>query len=140
MAFKHKLDNQLLSYIQIFSNVTNARLKDAFQFNDTVYFIVEEGDIGKAIGIKGIFAKTIKNKINKPIKIIEFSKDPIKFIKNFLLPLKVDDIVMQDNTIVVIVLDKFIKAKVLGKRKQNLELMKHLVKRYFGKEYDVYVQ
>ena len=40
--------------------------------------IVNQGEISKAIGIKGKNAKNIENLLKKKIKIIEFNSDPIK--------------------------------------------------------------
>lgn len=137
---RRKIDQELLNSINVFLSVSNAKLKDCFNHNDVIYFIVEEGEIGKAIGIKGIFAKTIRERLKKNIKIVEFSQDPKKFIKNLLLPLPIDDIYIENNTIYLVQLDKMIKAKILGRAKKNLQLMNELVKKYYGPHLSVYVK
>ncbi|MEM2115553.1 MAG: NusA-like transcription termination signal-binding factor [Candidatus Woesearchaeota archaeon] len=137
---RRKIDNELLNSINVFLNVSNAKLKDCFNYEGVIYFIVDEGELGKAVGLKGVFAKTIRERLKKNIKIVEFSKDPVKFIKNFLLPIQVDDIFIQDNVIYVVQLDKFQKAKIIGKQKKNLNLMNELVKQYYGPNLSVYVK
>jgi hypothetical protein len=51
-------DMGLMKIMDCFSSITHARLKDSFiDDTDMLYFIVEENDIGKAIGKNGYSSK-----------------------------------------------------------------------------------
>ena len=72
-------------------------------------------------------------RLKKPVRFIAFHEDPVKFIKNVLYPLTVDDITLTDDTILVITAtDARVKGKVFGREKSNLAFLKDLVQRYFG--------
>ena len=53
-----------INHINLFEKITKARVKDCF-LNDIIVFIVEEGDLGKAIGKKGfnkLFSETAEKR------------------------------------------------------------------------------
>lgn len=137
---KFKLDRIILNYMHVLSEITHAKIKDCFLFNDTVYYIVEEGEGGKAIGFKGAFVKKVSSRINKPVKIVEFSKDPVRFINNFLLPIRVDSVSLRDSEIVIHDNDRMKKSKIFGREKANLGLMNALVSRYYHNNYKVVIE
>ena len=129
---KIKYDADLMKIISIFESITGAKLKDCVS-NERLLFIVEENEMGKAIGKKGINIKRLENMLNKKIKVVEFSNDVLQFIKNLLYPLQTAGIENNDGT-VTIKADTKTKALVIGRNKQNLNNLIGIVKRYFDIE------
>ncbi|MEM3494075.1 MAG: KH domain-containing protein, partial [Thermoplasmata archaeon] len=46
-------NSETLRYISLFENVTHARVKDCIALEDRVIFIIEPGEVLRAIGKKG---------------------------------------------------------------------------------------
>src|SRR3989338_8127827 len=98
---KIKYDFNLMNYIKLFEDLTRAKLKDCIS-NEQLIFVVEEGEIGRAIGKNGSNVKRLEGILNKKIKVVEFSNDVRQFIRNFIMPLSVKD-VNEENSIISIV-------------------------------------
>ena len=131
MMLGGKLDQKLIGYITTFENFTKARVKDAFVADDTIVFIVESGDAGKAIGRRGMNIKRLSFLLKKKIKVIELSTKVEDFVKNVLDPLQVDGIEMKENNIVLSVKETGMKGKVIGRNGKNLHFLNGLLEKYF---------
>jgi len=90
-----KISTDEIKYIGLFESMTGATVKDCiFEDNkNKIVYVVKEGDMGLAIGKNGANAQRVKETLNKPIDIIEYSDDPVKFIKNIIWPVKVKSII-----------------------------------------------
>ena len=61
-----KLDLRVIGFITSFENFTGAKVKDAFfDHNETLVFVVNTGEIGKAIGKNGSNIKHVGFKLKK---------------------------------------------------------------------------
>ncbi|MBL7054784.1 NusA-like transcription termination signal-binding factor [Candidatus Woesearchaeota archaeon] len=125
-----KYDADLMNIIRLFENMTGAKLKDCIS-NERIVFIVEENEIGRAIGKHGVNIKRLENMLKKKIKVIEFSQNVLQFIKNLLYPLQVLNIENNDNIITITGPDTKTKGLIIGRNKQNLNNLISAVKRYF---------
>ena len=66
-----KFDIKLIGLINVFEKVTRSRVKDAFFDKDGILvFIVKQGEIGTAIGKKGVNVKKLSTVMKKKIKLI----------------------------------------------------------------------
>lgn len=119
-----------MKIIPIFESVTGAKLKDCI-LNERLIFIVEENEIGKAIGKRGINIKRLENMLKKKIRVVEFNPDVLQFIKNMLYPLQTTNIENNDDIITITGPDTKTKALIIGRNKQNLNNLIAIVKRYF---------
>jgi len=128
---KIKYTKELLDTMGIFSAVTGARLKDCFEVDEITYFVVEPGQIGKAVGKAAVNVKKLQHKFNKKIKIIEFNPDLLKFMANVIFPFKVDSIDEADGVVSLKSQDRQTKALLIGRNAKNLKIMTDVVKRYF---------
>ena len=127
-----KFTIETLGYIKFFENITKAHVKDCFiDKNNNLVFIVETDQASKAIGKKGVNIKTLSFKFQKRVKIIEYSKDPIQFIKNAVYPLKITDLRQEENIITIKSDSTQQKALLLGRDKQNLKALQNLVNKFF---------
>ncbi len=128
---KYNID--LMKYMQLFENLTRAKLKDCIA-NEQLIFIVEENEIGKAIGKGGSNVRRLESLLNKKIKIVEFNPDIRQFIRNFVMPLQVKEINEEDNIITIYGKDTKTKGLLIGRDRKNLENLKSIVSRYFEVE------
>jgi len=125
-------DMGLMKFMDCFSSITHARLKDSFiDDTDMLYFIVEENDIGKAIGKNGYKAKMLEKVLNRKIKIVEFNPDVLQFIKNVIFPLRIKEIALVDGYVEIEVYDSKTRGLLIGRSAKNLHSLELIVKRYF---------
>ena len=125
-------DTETIRLVTLFESVTKATIKDCFinHSNDTVYFIVDDGKIGLAIGKNGKSVKHVEKLIKKNVKVFEFSKDLARFAKN-VIPYATNVNVRNNGTdvIVEVNIDKKNKAVVIGRDGRNLDLYRKLLNR-----------
>src|SRR3989344_4512398 len=123
-------DTETIRLMALFENLTGAPVKDCIIDNGVVYFVVDEGKIGIAIGKNGSSVQHAEKKIGKTIKLFEYSKNVEQFIKN-LIP-KANDIKIrneENKSIVEIRIEKGDRAMVIGRDGKNLKLLKELLER-----------
>lgn len=132
-----KFTSNEMRYIALFESITNASAKDCIvdEEQGRVIFIISEGQIGVAIGRGGRNIHTLERMTGKRHEIIEYSEDPVKFIKNALKPALVTEVRVTERpdgkkTAVVAVNPKD-KGVAIGKNGKNAERLRFLAKRYF---------
>jgi len=130
---KIKYNIDIMKYMQLFENLTRAKLKDCIA-DDKLIFIVEENEIGKAIGKGGSNVRRLEDLLKKKIKIAEFNPDIKQFIRNFIMPLQAKDITEENNIVTITGPDTKTKGLLIGREGKNLENLKDIVKRYFSVE------
>ncbi|MGV8171595.1 MAG: NusA-like transcription termination signal-binding factor [Candidatus Woesearchaeota archaeon] len=130
-AAKTVYDIDLIKIINLFEQVTHARVKEAFYMKDVLVFIVFEGDKFKALGKNLVNLHKIEDMLQKKVKIVEFNSDTIKFITNLIYPFKVESIVQNDKVITITDSDTKTKGLLIGAKAQNLRMYEGIVKKYF---------
>lgn len=126
------LDKDLIQKINLFERLTKARVKEVFNSNGLL-IVVNIGDIGKAVGKNGEHIKKYSHMINEKVKVVEFNSNPIIFLKNMVMPLKLDN-VEKDDGFINISADTKTKALLIGRNQKNLEGYNKILKKYFNKE------
>jgi N utilization substance protein A len=100
-----------------------------------VIFIINEGQIGVAIGRGGRNIHTLERMTGKKHEIIEYSEDPVKFIKNALKPALVKEVRVTERPdgkkMAVVAVNPKDKGVAIGKNGKNAERLRFLAKRYF---------
>ncbi|HLD16079.1 MAG TPA: NusA-like transcription termination signal-binding factor [Candidatus Nanoarchaeia archaeon] len=130
-----KYDLIFIGYVNTFENLTKAGVKDCFfDKNNNLVFVVNNGDAGKAIGKFGSTIKRLNNLLKKNIKVIEYNEDVIQFIRNCLMPLKVQNITQENKLIKIESEDKKLKGLIFGRDRANLKELNEIVKRFFDVE------
>ena len=127
-------NTESIRLITLFENLTGTLVKDCVidDMNNIVYFVIEEGKIGIAIGKNGGSVRNAEHLIKKTIKIFEFSGDLNCFIKN-LIPQASEVKIKNENGVMVEVrVDKKDKAVVIGREGRNLKVFKELLGRNHG--------
>ncbi len=119
-----------MKLITLFESMTSAKVKDCIQ-NDRLIFIIEENEMGKAIGKNGVNIKRVENALKKKIKLVEFTNDVLQFVKNMVYPIEVSDIKKEDGIITIYGKDTNTRAMLIGRDRHNINLLNNIVKRYF---------
>lgn len=126
-----------MRYIALFESITGASVKDCIinEEQGRVIFVVKQGEIGVAIGKGGRNIHTLERMTSKKHEIIEYSEDPVQFIKNALKPAMVKEIRITERpdgrkTAVVAVRPRD-KGVAIGKNGRNAERLRFLARRYF---------
>ncbi|MGC8812500.1 MAG: NusA-like transcription termination signal-binding factor [Candidatus Aenigmatarchaeota archaeon] len=125
-------DTETIRLITLFENLTGVRVRDCLvdKESNTVYFVIEEGMVGIAIGKNGSVVKNAEKVIGKNIKIFEFSKDLKTFVKKLIPQANEVKIKNENNSITIEVkVDKKEKPIVIGRDEKNLKILKQLFQR-----------
>jgi len=131
VTIKVKYDVETLQHMRYFETVTRARLKDMIVHGEKVFFVVEKGNLRKALGENKINVTKLEDHFKKKVKIIEYTEDELKFIVNVFAPLKVLEIKNEENIVTVTGPDQKTKGLMIGARAQNLRLFEGIVQKYF---------
>jgi N utilization substance protein A len=132
MSSKIVYDTGTMQVIAHFEQMTRARVRDCIVTEQQVIFIVEPGDIGKAIGPRGANIRRIEAGLKKKVKIAEFSHELVTFIKNLVYPIDVREVKEQDDGVVVLVPpDLKARGLLIGRNAQTLRAYESVVQRYF---------
>ena len=124
----------MLGLSSIMERISRVRVKDCFQDDETVFFVIPPGLIGKALGKGGSKIKRLQAQIKKRIKVIEYNDNILIFVRNIIYPLKAESIVEQDGEILVKNSNKKAKSLLIGRGGKNLKLLNRAVKRFFSQE------
>jgi len=128
---KTKYDVELIKLMSLFENITRARLKDCFYSKDKLLFVVNHGEMGKALGKKKMHIEKLEKVLNRKIKIVEFNPDIKTFIKNLMFPLRILEIKEQDGVYTIKGPDTKTKGLMIGARAQNLRNYEEITRKYF---------
>jgi transcription termination/antitermination protein NusA len=134
MAIEYDL--RLIGFINIFEKISRAKVKDCFEEEGVLVFVVQQGEARKAIGKGGETVKKLSDKFRKKLKIIEFNNDPKIFIRNLLFPLK-PKVELKEDHLVIVSKDNKEKGQIFGREKSRLKKLQAIVKKYFKVEVKV---
>jgi N utilization substance protein A len=124
-------DTEILKVMGLFENMTHAKLKDCFFDRDKLVFLVDQGELGKALGKNKANVVQLEKSLNKKVKIVEFNSDRMEFIKNYLIPLRVVSVVEEGDVLTVTGPDTKTKGLIIGIKAQNLRNLEKIVGKYF---------
>jgi len=123
-------NTETIRLLTLFENITNAPVRDCFTNNDVVYYIVEEGKIGLAIGKNGSSIKNVERVIGKKVKVFEYSNKPERFVKNLIPQCKEINVIEEKGEIrVEIKVNKNDRGFVIGRGGEKIKIYKEILKR-----------
>src|SRR3989338_5558239 len=93
------LDKETMALIGLFSRISGTNVHDCITRQENIIFIVEPGEMGKAIGKNGANVREFEHKLHKRIKIFEYSIDLSQLIKNMIYPLEIVKIEENDGIV-----------------------------------------
>ncbi len=119
-------DQQTIGLITMFEKLTGTSVKNCHK-DSSIVFIVKEGDIGKAIGKNGKNVQRLTNIIKKPIRIVEYSEDPVQFVKNLTRNTNSKIYKAESGEIIIEPATSKDKGIIFGRDKKNLKYLQDLV-------------
>lgn len=118
--------------MSLFESITRSRLKDCFiDKNEMQTFVVQPGEIGKAIGKSAINVKKLEQMLNRKIKIVEFNSEILGFVRNLVFPLKTRNVVIKDGIVTIESEDTKTRGLIIGRNATNLRNFEAIAKKYF---------
>lgn len=128
---KISFDIDAMKFLSLFESLTHSGVKDCIKKEDRIIFIVNSGEIGKAVGKKGINIKKLEAKFRKKVRIIEYDADMLIFIQNVFYPNKVKEITEEDGIVKIVPPDSKTRGYFIGRNASTLRNAEEIVKRYF---------
>jgi len=128
---KISFDIDTIKFISLFESLTHASVKDCIVQDQKITFIVSQGEMGKAIGKKGLTIKKLEQKVRKKIRIIEHDDDLVLFVAHVFYPNKASSITEEDGVVTVVPLDNATRGFMIGRGATYLRFSEDIVKRYF---------
>ncbi len=129
---KRVFDFATMQTMTLFEKVTGARLKDYLP--EQGMFIVEQGQMGLAIGKGAANVRKMEHLLKKNIVLVEFNDDVTLFLKNLVYPAEVSDIKEENGIVTIHGRDMKSKGMIFGREKSRLKQIKEIVKRHFSVE------
>ncbi|MFX0098059.1 MAG: NusA-like transcription termination signal-binding factor [Candidatus Hodarchaeota archaeon] len=131
-----KLDERAIQYISYFENISGATVDDCISLEDRIIYIVKKGQVGLAIGKRGINIKRAIKDLKKEIEIIENGDNAEELIRNALHPAEINEITITtsneggDNVAYVKIDPKF-RGMAIGKGGSKIDRCRILLERHF---------
>ena len=122
----------LLKIMSLFETITRTGIKDCFiDDNSLLTFVVNDFEIGKAIGKNASNVKRLENMLKRKIKIVAFNSSPVQFVKNLIYPLTDVEVEQQGNIILIKGHDTKTKGFLIGRDQSNIKNNINIMKKYF---------
>jgi N utilization substance protein A len=121
----------------LFSDLTGTTVKDCIIENDSnrIIFLVDPGDVGKAIGSRGFLIQKLKSLLNKNVEVVGYSNNLEEQVKYALMPARVTGIKLVNrpdgSKVLYVAVDPKDKAIAIGKNGRNVQRAKLILKRHF---------
>ncbi len=130
-----KLTTEEIRYIALFKHLTGAEAIDCILDEKGVIFVVKKGDMGLAIGKKGININRVKKSIGNPVEVVEYSDDAAEFIQNSFYPVPVKKIKIfneKDKKLASVGVTMGDRGLAIGKNGRRIKKAKRLAQRHYG--------
>ena len=120
-------DMETIGFINTFEMKTKVSVLDCIFDENGIYFLVETGKAGIAIGKNGKNIKKLQQIFKRQVKVIEYDKEPKKLIEN-MLSSRHTSIELKDSKAIVII-DPKEKGKIIGRMGCNIKKIRKLLER-----------
>ncbi|HIJ97979.1 TPA: NusA-like transcription termination signal-binding factor [archaeon] len=134
------LDTDSLRYIAALEKVSGARVVDCICEEDKITYVIQNGQLGAAIGKAGANVKKLTTALGKKIHLVELDGDPLKFTANLIggeirvNEMNLKEIPAPEQPIKKIIIETNTRNRgtIVGKGGKNIEMIKNLLKRHHG--------
>lgn len=127
------LSNENMQYINMASKITKTDILDCVISDEKLIFIVQQGQLGAAIGIKAKNLERLRGLFKKNIKFVEYHSSKEQFIINLCKPYKIKKVELEgddDSTVAKVEVEVSDKSKIIGKGGRNIEIIRQLAQRH----------
>jgi len=115
----------------MFENVTGVDARECVITDNKAYFVVPEGKAGMAIGKGGKVVQKVQKKLNKDVKVYEYSDNIGKFLNN-IVPADIRGVDVEEEgeeKEVEIQVSRENKGRVVGKNGNKIDSIRHILAR-----------
>jgi N utilization substance protein A len=130
-----ELSKDDMKCIAEFESLTGASVRDCLITDAAVAFIVEKGDLGKAIGKKGANITRVRQAFARQILVFEDADDLEQFVRNLFGAVPIRSMNVHDkmeSKIAYAVVDEKDRGSAIGKNGERIKLCRSLLQRRFG--------
>lgn len=130
-----KLSEEKLRYIALFEKLTGVTPKDCVETagSDRLTFVVDEEDMGKAIGENGKNIRKVRNKLDKNVHVVQYSNNPKQFLENIFSRVEIENIEFDEENgekTALVEVKQSEKGRAVGKNGWNIERARSLSSRH----------
>lgn len=122
------LDEDAIKLMNLFERCTHTQARDCVT-NSTVYFIVEEGRVGAAIGRGGTNVKKLQKMLKKRVRVFEYNANVAEFVKNMIPEVESVDV---DGSRVSVTINAQTRGRVIGRGGENIKTIREILRRNSG--------
>lgn len=119
-------DMQTIGFINTFEKNTRVSVLDCIFDDNSIYFLVEFGKAGAAIGKNGKNIKKFQEIFKRNVKVFEYNKEPKKLIENMISR---NSSVKLDDQKAIVTIDPKDKGKIIGRMGCNIKKIRKLLER-----------
>jgi NusA-like KH domain protein len=130
-----KLDSEQIQKLAIFESITKTSLKDFFEDELEIMFIVNSKDLGKAIGKGASNIKLLERKFKKKILMMGFEQNYNDFARNIFKPIPIKEITLHNGLLSIIIF-----GSQMAFPSKKVKKAKMLLTKYFNEIKDVIVK
>ena len=124
-----KLTTEDVRIVGTFERLIGVHVKDCLVDDDTVYFLIEPGKMGIAIGKNGVNIKSVSAALGKKVKIFEYADTPEKLVRSLIPSINSLDI---SNGVVTVSVPASERSAVIGKSGKNIKIIRLFLDRHFA--------
>lgn len=130
-----KLTDKEMRYISLFEAATGASVIDCVESEGLIVFVVSPGDLPRVLARKGAKIQQFSRIVKKKVKVVEYSEDPAKFLRNALMPARlIEPVRISERTdgkkVAVVTVDPRHKGMAIGREGRTIELVRYLLRRH----------
>lgn len=124
-----KLGTQSIRTIAAFEKMTSVHARDCIIMEDSIYFLVNPGRIGLAIGRNGSNIREVSRAFGKNVRLFEYHSDPEDMLRAMIPSLK--GIEMGKETVSLTIPPED-RVTVIGRSGRNIKAIKEIMLRHFS--------
>ncbi|MFC3957752.1 NusA-like transcription termination signal-binding factor [Halovivax cerinus] len=127
------LDDEARRYLALFEDVTGAPGRDCIHIDDRLVIVVARGHIAEAIGRGGETVERFEDRVDVPVRLVEYADDPADFVANALAPAAVYNVTMSENdgTVAYVEVADEDRGVAIGRDGRTIETARMLAARHF---------
>jgi len=132
-----KLTPEEFRYMALLHEITGVHVRDCIidEENDRIVFLVNPGEVGKAVGPRGIYVQKLRKLLGKNIEIVGYSDKLEEQVKYALAPARVKEVRIANRPggkkVVYVSVEPSDKGLAIGRGGKNVAKARLILQRYF---------